>query len=77
MKKIYFIFTLISLSSVLKSQTLTTNHFPSPGDVFQYFNTDTLGIVPGPGGTAQEWNFEDLNVEALSQTENYIAPFVE
>lgn len=76
MKKIYFIFTLISLSSVLKSQTLTTNHFPSPGDVFQYFNTDTLGIVPGPGGTAQEWNFEDLNVEALSQTENYIAPFV-
>jgi len=76
MKKIYFLFCLISLASISKSQTLNSNHFPSPGDVHEYINTDTLGIVPGPAGTAQVWNFEDLNVDTVLQTDSYLAPIV-
>jgi hypothetical protein len=74
MKKIYFIFTLILFTSVLKSQTLTTDLFPSPGDVYEYFYTDTLGIVPGPAGASQEWNFEDLNVDTVLQVDTYLSP---
>jgi hypothetical protein len=76
MKKIYLLFSLISLASFAQSQTLNTNHFPSPGDVYEYFNTDTLGILPGPAGTAQVWNFEDLNVDTVLQTDSYLAPIV-
>jgi hypothetical protein len=74
MKKIYFIFTLILFTNVLKSQTLTTNLFPSPGDIYEYFYTDTLGIVPGPAGASQVWNFEDLNVDTVLQVDNYLSP---
>jgi hypothetical protein len=76
MKKIYLLLSLISIASISKSQTLNTNHFPSPGDVYEYFNTDTLGIVPGPAGTAQVWNFEDLNVDTVLQIDSYLAPIV-
>ena len=53
MKKIYLLITLFAFANTVKSQTLNPGHFPSPGDVHQYFNTDTLGIVAGPAGTAQ------------------------
>jgi hypothetical protein len=76
MKKIYFLLSLISVASISKSQTLNTNHFPSPGDVYEYFNTDTLGILAGPSGTAQVWNFEDLNVDTVLQIDSYLAPIV-
>jgi len=76
MKKIYLLFSLISIASIANSQTLISGHFPSPGDVYEYFNTDTLGIVAGPAGTAQIWNFEDLNVDTVLKFENYISPIV-
>ncbi len=74
MKKIYFFLSLISIASISKSQTLNTDHFPAPGDVYEYFNTDTLGILAGPAGTAQVWNFEDLNVDTVLQIDSYVAP---
>lgn len=76
MKKIYFITFLAAISFKLQAQTLISNHFPSPGDVYKYFYTDTLGILPGASGTAQIWNFEDLNVDTILQTDNYLAPIV-
>jgi hypothetical protein len=76
MKKIYFFLSLISIASISKSQTLNTDHFPAPGDVYEYFNTDTLGILAGPAGTAQVWNFEDLNVDTVLQIDSYLAPIV-
>jgi hypothetical protein len=76
MKKIYLFITLFAFANTVKSQTLNTGHFPSPGDVHQYFNTDTLGIVAGPAGTAQVWNFEDLNVDTVLQIDSYLAPIV-
>lgn len=76
MKKIYFFFFLIALANQSQSQSLISGHFPSPGDEYKYFYTDTLGIVPGPAGTAQEWNFEDLNVDTVLQTDAYLAPIL-
>lgn len=74
MKKIYIFLSLFIIANTLKSQTLNSGHFPEPGDVNQYFNTDTLGIVAGAGGAAQIWNFEDLNVDTVLQTDLYLAP---
>ena len=76
MKKIYFITFIAAISLNLQAQTLISSHFPSPGDVYKYFYTDTLGILPGASGTAQIWNFEDLNVDTILQTDNYLAPIV-
>ncbi len=76
MKKIYLLIAFISLATFSKSQTLNTNHFPSPGDVYNYFYADTLGILPGAAGAAQEWNFEDLNVDTILQTDTYTGPVV-
>lgn len=76
MKKIYLFFIIIACAGKSQSQTLNSNHFPSPGDVYKYFYTDTLGIVAGPGGTSQIWNFEDLNVDTVLQTDEYQAPIV-
>ena len=74
MKKLYVLIAIISLATISKSQTLTSNLFPCPGDVFKYFYTDTLAIVAGPGGTAQVWNFEDLYVDTVLQNDIYIGP---
>lgn len=74
MKKIYCFFILVAFAGKSQSQSLNSNHFPSPGDVYKYFNTDTLGIVPGPAGSSQVWNFEDLNVDTVLQTDNYLSP---
>lgn len=76
MKKLYSFFLVIALTSSLKGQTLNSAHFASPGDVYNYFYTDTLAIVAGPGGTGQIWNFEDLNVSAVLQTDSFIGPIV-
>jgi len=76
MKKIYILITLFAVVGAAQSQTIISNHYPSPGDVFKYFNTDTLAIVPGSSGTAQVWNFEDLNVNTVLQTDNYLSPVV-
>jgi hypothetical protein len=74
MKKIYFCLALITITGIAKSQSLNSNNFPEPGDVYKYFFTDTLGIVAGPGGTSQVWNFEDLNVDTVLQIDNYLSP---
>lgn len=76
MKKIYFILILALFAQQSQSQTLISGHFPSPGDVYKYFYTDTLGIVAGPAGASQIWNFEDLNVDTVLQTDTYVAPIV-
>jgi hypothetical protein len=76
MKKIYL--SLVSLIGVagLHAQTINSLHFPSPGDNFTYFLTDTNGIYPGTSGANQVWNFEDLNVDTVMQTDSYLAPIV-
>lgn len=66
--------SIIFIPRFAQGQTLNSGHFPSPGDVYEYFYTDTLGIVPGAAGNAQVWNFEDLNVDTILQLDNYIAP---
>jgi hypothetical protein len=76
MKKIYFFLLFTTLAMQAQSQSLISGHFPAPGDIYKYFYTDTLGIVQGPAGTAQEWNFEDLNVDTVLQTDNYVAPIL-
>ncbi|HRG57328.1 MAG TPA: T9SS type A sorting domain-containing protein [Bacteroidia bacterium] len=76
MKKYYFILMIAIYANQSQGQTLNSSHFPSPGDIYKYFYTDTLGIVAGSAGSAQIWNFEDLNVDTVLQTDNYVAPIV-
>jgi hypothetical protein len=65
MKKIYLSLVSIVGALGLHAQTINSLHFPSPGDNFTYFLTDTNGIYPGTSGANQVWNFEDLNVDFL------------
>jgi hypothetical protein len=74
MKKIFLLILLASIQIKVQGQTLISEHFPSPGDVYKYFYTDTLGIVPGAAGSAQIWNFEDLNVDTVLQIDTYLSP---
>lgn len=77
MKKIYAIaFTSLALVSATQAQTLLSGQFPEPGFTNEYILADTLGIVPGSGGISQIWNFEDLNLDTVTQMESYLPPIV-
>jgi hypothetical protein len=76
MKNIFTILSLVLITAATQGQTLISNHFAAPGDEYKYFYTDTLAIVPGPAGIAQEWNFEDLNVDTVLQIDSYLPPIV-
>ena len=76
MKKIYLSLVSLIVAVGLHAQTINSLHFPSPGDNFTYFLTDTNGIYPGTSGANQVWNFEDLNVDTVVQTDSYLAPIV-
>lgn len=69
--------TLLSLFTVLglaaTAQTLNQgNHSFVPGDAYTTIACGTVGVVPGPAGTNQTWNFATVTTNTAS-TVAYVA----
>ncbi len=76
MKRFLFlcVFGLTSLTAVTAQPNFTASNLPEAGLMIQWKNADTLGIVPGPGGAQQQWDFSQLKVLGGSQQLSYAAP---
>lgn len=74
MKKIYLLISLISFGFAAQSQTLNSNQFPEPGDLYKYNKADTTGVQAGAAGAAAVWNFASLNLSAIVTVESYLPP---
>ena len=57
MKYFYFSFLVALCISNVSAQLTVANHAPVIGEMFQRYQCDSTGIVPGPGGANSLWNF--------------------
>ncbi|RPI66618.1 MAG: hypothetical protein EHM43_11110 [Ignavibacteriae bacterium] len=76
MKRILILMFCI-LAAVVASTAqpvFTASNLPAAGLTLQWNNADTLGVVPGPGGAQQQWDFSQLSVVSGSQSLTYAAP---
>lgn len=67
-------FILAAVVSATAQPVFSTSNLPVAGLTIEWKNADTFGIVPGPGGAQQQWNFSQLSVLSGSFSQSYVAP---
>ncbi len=74
MKKIYFAFVLLLLSSIMYSQPQITSAFnPVPGDIYKYHSVNPT-ITPGNSGAQVTWDFSTLSIAYNPNIGRYHSP---
>ena len=74
MKKIAtLILTCMALSG-LAQPTITSSMAPQAGQSETLYDLDPAGILPGPSGSMQTWNFSNATTLGTSNTTNYVSP---
>ncbi len=66
------IFVFIGFSCFAQGPILTMlNSGPEPGDILHSINADTTGVLSGPGGENQVWDFSNLVIGTATHDEVY------
>jgi len=70
MKKLYFLFTVLGLTTMSKAQLTQSNHAPVAGDTYTLYHCDSTGVSTGASGTGVTWNYSSV-ITLTSSSFNY------
>jgi hypothetical protein len=75
MRAIYLFFFSTGFFICNGQYTLTLANAPVPGDIESYQPVDTTGVMPGPGGAGQTWNYTAIVITSTAVSSNtYTSP---
>ena len=73
---ILFVFIyIIQINAQIPTLTFSNSGI-QPGDIFSYYEADTVGVEPGSAGTNQIWNFSDLTMNSVLRSTHFISPSI-
>lgn len=69
------ILAFLALNSATIAQELTAAvHQINVGDSYTWFEADTAGVMAGPSGSGQTWNFSSISLSTNQITLDYVDP---
>jgi hypothetical protein len=74
MKKLFTILLLVSALKATGQPTLNSSVFPVPGTTFYYQDANPGGLLPGPAGANQTWNFSTVTPTGSPVLQNFVTP---